>query len=86
MLTLSDYGTGIDLWSKIKYCQTELLSSCVDESIADPTVATVTNPVTGKLTRRVKHFSGYSLTSGRDDDGGSESSFNKIGIGTTIKP
>lgn len=86
MLTLSDYGTGIDLWSKIAYCQTELLSSCVDESIADPTVATVTNPVTGKLTRRVKHFSGYSLTSGRDDDSGSESSFNKIGVGTTIKP
>jgi hypothetical protein len=86
MLTLSDYGTGIDLWSKIAYCQTELLSSCVDESIADPTVATVTNPVTGKLTRRVKHFSGYSLTSGRDDDSSSESAFNKIGVGTTIKP
>jgi len=32
----------------------------------------------------VKHFSGYSLTSGRDDDG-SESSFNKIGLGTTVR-
>jgi hypothetical protein len=84
MLTLSDYGSGIDLWSKIAYCQNELLSSCVDESVTDPSLATVTNPVTGKLTRRVKHFSGYSLTSGRDDDG-SESSFNKIGLGTTVR-
>jgi hypothetical protein len=84
MLTLSDYGSGIDLWSKIAYCQNELKSSCVDESIADPTVATVTNPVTGKLTRRVKHFSGYSLTSGRDSDA-SESSFNKVGL-RTVKP
>ena len=38
-----------------------------------------------KLTRRVKHFSGYSLTSGRDDSE-SESAFNKIGLGATIKP
>jgi hypothetical protein len=85
MLTLSDYGSGIDVWTKIAYCQTEQQSSCVDESKLDPTVATVTNPVTGKLTRRIKHFSGYSLTSGRDSDG-EESSFNKISLGTVIKP
>jgi hypothetical protein len=85
MLTLSNYGVGLDLWSRIAYCTSEEQSSCVDESIADPSVATVTDPVTGQLTRRVKHFSGYSLTSGRDSDGGSESSFNKIGLGTSVK-
>ena len=85
MLTLSDYGTGINLWSMISWCATELQSSCVNEAAADPTVATVTNPVTGKLTRRVKHFSGYSLTSGRDDGGESASSFSKIKLGT-VKP
>jgi len=84
MLTLSDYGTGINLWSMISWCATEQESSCVNEAVADPTVATVTNPATGKLTRRVKHFSGYSLTSGRDSDG-QESSFSKIGLGT-VKP
>jgi hypothetical protein len=85
MLTLSDYGSGVNPWSNIAYCQTEQQISCVDESKLDPTVATVTNPITGKLTRRVKHFSGYSLTSGRDDSE-SESAFNKIGLGATIKP
>jgi hypothetical protein len=85
MLTLSDYGSGLSFWSKIAYCQTEQQSSCIDESVADPTVATVNDPITGKLTRRVKHFSGYSLTSGRDSDGG-ESSFSKLGVGATIKP
>ncbi|HEY4305323.1 MAG TPA: hypothetical protein VGM82_12680 [Gemmatimonadaceae bacterium] len=85
MLTLSDYGTGINLWSNISYCATEFASSCIDESKSDPTVATVNNPVTGKLTRRVKHFSGYSLTSGRDSDSDGYS-FNKIGAGAVVKP
>lgn len=67
MLTLADYDTGLSLWSNIAYCQTEQQSSCVDESKQDPTLLTVTNPITGKATRRIKHFSGYSLTSGRDD-------------------
>jgi hypothetical protein len=84
LLTVDVYGTELNLWSMIAYCPTDLASSCVDESIADPTVATVTNPLSGKLTRRVKHFSGYSLTSGRD--AASESSFSKIGLGTVVKP
>jgi len=65
MLTLSDYGSGINLWSNIAYCQTEQQSSCIDESKQDASLLTVSNPITGKLTRRIKHFSGYSLTSGR---------------------
>ena len=55
-------------WTKIDYCPSSLASSCIDESITDPSVATVKDPITGKLIRRLKHFSGYSLTSGRDSD------------------
>jgi len=68
MLSLYDYGAMTAPWTKINYCPSSLASSCIDESINDPSVATVKDPVTGKLIRRVKHFSGYSLTSGRDSD------------------
>jgi hypothetical protein len=68
MLSLYDYGAYTTPWTKIYYCPTTSSSSCFDESLTDPTVATVKDPVTGKLIRRVKHFSGYSLTSGRDSD------------------
>lgn len=68
MLSLYDYGAATTPWTKINYCPTTSPSSCFDESLSDPTVATVKDPVTGKLIRRVKHFSGYSLTSGRDSD------------------
>jgi len=82
MLTLSDYGAGLSLWSKIAYCSTEQQSSCVDESKTDPSLSTVNNPITGKLTRRIKHFSGYSLTSGRDDEG----AFSKTAAAPAVKP
>jgi hypothetical protein len=84
MLTLSDYGSGINPWSNIAYCASEHQSSCIDESKTDPSVATVTNPYTGKLTRRIKHFSGYSLTSGREES--SETAFSRIGLSATVKP
>jgi hypothetical protein len=73
MLSLYDYGAMTTPWTKINYCPSPDASSCIDESKNDPSVATVKDPITGKLIRRVKHFSGYSLTSGRDSD--SESSF-----------
>jgi hypothetical protein len=68
MLTLSSYGSGLSLWTNIAYCQTEQQSSCVDESKTDLSLLTVTNPITGRAMRRIKHFSGYSLTSGRESD------------------
>ena len=72
MLTLSDYGASLSPWATIKYCKDvkhDSKGNCEDEAKKDPSLATVRNPVTGKLTRRVKHFSGYSLTSGREDEG-----------------
>lgn len=80
MLSVSSYGASVYPWTKIEYCSSA--SHCVDESIADPSVATVTNPYTGKLSRRVKHFSGYSLTSGAEE-GGMESAFSKVSLGTS---
>lgn len=68
MLSLYDYGAMTAPWTKINYCPSSLAGSCIDESLTDPSVATVKDPVTGKLIRRVKHFSGYSLTSGRSSE------------------
>ena len=68
MLSLYDYGSATTPWTKINYCPSAMASSCIDESITDPTVATIKDPVTGRLIRRGKHFSGYSLTSGRDSE------------------
>jgi hypothetical protein len=71
MLSLNDYGAYTDAWTHIEYCReihAETNDNCRDEAKDDPTLATVKNPYTGQLVRRIKHFSGYSLTSGRDSE------------------
>ena len=40
--------------------------NCVDESLTDPTVATVLD-TNGFLVRRIKHFSGYNVAAREDD-------------------
>ena len=40
---------------------------CYDESKTDLSLLTVRNPLTGRVTRRIKHFSGYNVAAGRDD-------------------
>jgi hypothetical protein len=56
--------------SNIVYCAdpTQPYAKCVNETAADPTLATVKDPVTGRMTRRIKHFSGYSITTGEPCD------------------
>ncbi|HXT18744.1 MAG TPA: hypothetical protein VN706_24175 [Gemmatimonadaceae bacterium] len=49
--------------AKILYCTSES-SGCVDESVTDPTMATYVDPSSGRLQRRIKHFSGYNVFSG----------------------
>lgn len=51
----------------IKWCPTGA-TACVDEAAADPSVAT-TRATNGFLTRRIKHFSGYTTTWGFDGGG-----------------
>jgi hypothetical protein len=47
------------------------LLECIDESIADPSLATQRVGHSRILVRRIKHFSGYNLTSGEDACSGS---------------
>jgi hypothetical protein len=66
-LYLEDYENAVPLWSNnILYCND--LDQCVDESILDPTLRTFTDPATGLLGRRIKHFSGYSIGVGRSSE------------------
>jgi hypothetical protein len=69
MLTFTDRGAAYGTDSKILYCETPT-SACVDESATDPSLATVRDPLTGRLARRIKHFSGYNVFAGRDTDSG----------------
>jgi hypothetical protein len=48
----------------IKYCPT--LGACVDESLTDPSLKTYKDPATGRVSRRLKHFSGYTVVFGVD--------------------
>lgn len=66
-LTFADLQASLDPMFNIYYCQS-INGSCVDETKTDPTLATIHNPITGKLTRRIKHFSGYNIAAGRDQD------------------
>jgi hypothetical protein len=63
VLTFTDYRSSLLTLANIGYCTTAT-SGCVNEATTDPTLATFTNPVTGQLTRRIKHFSGYNVFSG----------------------
>ena len=62
-LSFTDYYAAYNLLSSINYCKTTS-SGCVDESVIDPTLATIKDPTSGRLTRRVKHFSGYNVAAG----------------------
>jgi hypothetical protein len=79
VLTFADLQAAQDPFFNILYCPTAT-SDCYDESKRDPSLATVRNPTNGKITRRIKHFSGYNVAAG--DDGSSDSittSYNRSG-------
>jgi hypothetical protein len=66
-LAFTDMSAALDPTSDILYC-TSSYSTCVSELSGDATLVTVKNTVTGLVTRRIKHFSGYLLGSGDDCD------------------
>jgi hypothetical protein len=74
-ISFTDYYASWMSSSAIGYCR-NLSATCVDESKFDPTMTTVRDAITGRLTRRIKHFSGYNVFSGRDDDGGAGGSMS----------
>lgn len=64
-LYMMDKKAVADPTAKIVYCSEDALaSSCVDESAADPSLATHTDATNGFLWRILKHFSGYNIVSG----------------------
>ena len=65
-ITFSDLQASLDLTFNILYCPSSN-SSCMDESKKDPSLVTYRDPITHKLMRRVKHFSGYNVAAGDDD-------------------
>ena len=79
VLTFADLEASLDPFFNILYCPTAT-SACYDESKTDLSLLTVRNPLTGRVTRRIKHFSGYNVAAGDDDldpSSGGMGSFNK---------
>lgn len=66
ILSFTDPMASIDPSMDILWCPTTN-STCIDEAQSDPTEATQRDPATGKVWRRIKHFSGYNVFAGRDD-------------------
>ena len=59
--------TGIDAAdARILYCNDK---GCIDEGATDSTMVTQRDRQQGFLYRRIKHFSGYQVSTGRDDEG-----------------
>lgn len=81
VLTFADYTASIDPWFNIDYCPIITSNICYDESKTDPSVATVHDPVTGKVTRRLKHFSGYNVAAGEGID-----AYNRTTTGRFMAP
>lgn len=83
VITLRDERAAQFYGSIIAYCPTAT-SSCVDESLTDPSVATVKDPLTGQLTRRIKHFSGYNVFAGFSDSADPSALMNRIAPDPTV--
>jgi len=74
-ITFADLQASLDPAFNILYCSSPH-SDCKDEAKKDPTLVTYRDPITHKLSRRVKHFSGYNVAAG---DGGSDYSSLNVG-------
>lgn len=66
LLSLTDPVASLNPTMNIVWCPTTT-SACVDESRSDPTEITQHDPATGKVWRRIKHFSGYNVAAGDED-------------------
>jgi len=88
-LSFTNLDAAQDPSTDILYCATAYVS-CVSELSGDATLVTVRNPVTGLVTRRVKHFSGFAVGTGDgcpDENPGCIEGgigFNKVGMGVKM--
>ena len=74
VITFADAEASLDPFFNILYCPSRY-GKCKDESKRDASLLPVKHPLSGKITRRIKHFSGYNVAAGRDaEDGGGDGS------------
>jgi hypothetical protein len=66
ILSLTDPSASVDLSMSILYCPSPD-TDCYSEAATDPTLVTHHDPTTGKVWRRIKHFSGYNVAAGDED-------------------
>ena len=76
VIQFADLQASLDSRLDILYCPTAT-SVCYNEAKTDPSLATMRNPITGKVTRRIKHFSGYNVVAGEgEEEGTSDGQFS----------
>jgi hypothetical protein len=80
ILSLTDREASVDPSMNILYCAAPG-QPCTNEALSDPTLVTNHDPVTGKVWRRIKHFSGYNVAAGDDSIDPSSMSANALGRG-----
>ncbi|AHG87937.1 hypothetical protein J421_0400 [Gemmatirosa kalamazoonensis] len=68
ILFLGDAAPGAGKKATIEWCSPLLATGCIDESVDDPTLTTYVT--SGKVARRIKHFSGYNVVFGLTDTAG----------------
>ena len=83
MLTFADTAAAASPMYNIDYCPSST-ATCYDESQLDSTLATYRDPISGQLTRRIKHFSGYNVAAGYSGDGGDGSSLMSLTPGASL--
>ena len=75
ILSFADLAASLSPLYNINYCPTAT-SECYDESKNDPSLTTVRDPRNGKITRRIKHFSGYNVAAGEEESDSSSYSLS----------
>jgi hypothetical protein len=68
VIQFADLQASLDPFFNILYCP-QVNSECINEAKTDLSLVTVRNPITGKVTRRIKHFSGYNVAAGEEAAG-----------------
>lgn len=83
VIQFADLQASLDPFFNILYCPSAT-SGCYDESKTDPSLLTVRDPITGRVTRRIKHFSGYNVAAGDDAVGSSMYNMTADGYSLSI--
>jgi hypothetical protein len=67
VISFSDREAAINPLFNILYCKNPS-GACQDEALSDPSLLTMRDPINGKVTRRIKHFSGYNVAAGEGEE------------------